>query len=164
MDKPKGENMTPANHFGVLTMISAIVSIPMALMVEGTSFVTAWKAAAPTTAASLQLLGQISLTGLYFYGYSEVAMKALKSVSPVTHAIGNTLRRVIIMLVCMVVFRTPMTLLGGVGSFFAIAGAYNYAMVKTQEAAAAKRDAVASKIEQALPTPVTPTADKAALS
>ena len=58
-----------------------------------------------TAAASVGLLGQVLLTGLYFYGYSEVAMKALKNVHPVTHAIGNTMRRVVIMLICIAVFR-----------------------------------------------------------
>ena len=54
--------------------------------------------------------------------HAQVAMKALKNVHPVTHAIGNTLRRVIIMLVCIIVFRTPMSLPGLIGSAFAIGG------------------------------------------
>ena len=79
-------------------------------------------------------------------------MKALANVHPVTHAIGNTLRRVIIMLVCMLVFRTPMTLLGAVGSACAIGGSYLYAMTTQREkqkalaaASAAARGAAASK-------------------
>merc|ERR1712196_682320 len=79
------------------------------------------------------LATQIALTGLFFYGYSEVAMKALNNVHPVTHAIGNTMRRVVIMLVCMVAFRSPMTMMGSMGSTLAIGGAYLYATVKHQE-------------------------------
>ena len=37
------------------------------------------------------------------------------------------------MLVCIAVFRTPVSLLGGVGSAIAIVGSYIYAMTKTQE-------------------------------
>ena len=37
------------------------------------------------------------------------------------------------MLVCIAVFRTPVSLLGGVGSAVAILGSYVYAMTKTQE-------------------------------
>ena len=59
--------------------------------------------------------------------------RALDSVSPVTHAVGNTMRRVVIMVVCILVFRTPVSLLGGVGSAIAIAGSYAYAMAKTHE-------------------------------
>merc|ERR1712072_1556295 len=68
----------------------------------------------------------------------EVAMKALNNVHPVTHAIGNTMRRVVIMLVCMVVFRAPMTPMGAVGSACAIGGSYLYAMTKHAEKQALK--------------------------
>merc|ERR1712113_483601 len=108
-------------------------------MVEGSAVLPACKAAAPTRTAAATLLAKISLAGLYFYGYSEVAMKALKNVHPVTHAIGNTLRRVVILLVCMAVFRTPMTTLGAIGSALAIGGSYIYAMVKTAEKREAKK-------------------------
>ena len=66
-------------------------------------------------------------------------MKALKNVHPVTHAIGNTMRRVVIMLICIVVFRTPMSLAGAVGSAVAIGGSYFYAMVKTSEKEASEK-------------------------
>ena len=60
----------------------------------------------------------------------QVAMQALANVHPVTHAIGNTMRRVVIMVVSMVVFRTPMTPLGAAGSAMAIIGAFAYAMAR----------------------------------
>ena len=55
---------------------------------------------------------------------SQVAMKALKNVHPVTHAVGNTMRRVVIMLICILVFQTPVSLTGAVGSTIAIGGSY----------------------------------------
>ena len=76
--------------------ISAAVSVPAALLVEGRALPALWaSAAAGYPAGSLGLAGQVAATGLYFYGYSEVAMKALNNVHPVTHAIGNTMRRVL---------------------------------------------------------------------
>ena len=99
------ETMSAANTFAVTTCVAAVAAVPFALGVEGARAAAAWTAAAPTAAASVGLLGQVLLTGLYFYGYSEVAMKALKNVHPVTHAIGNTMRRVVIMLICIAVFR-----------------------------------------------------------
>jgi len=99
----------------------------------------AWAAAAAATpGGNAGLAGRIVATGLYFYGYSEVAMKALNNVHPVTHAIGNTMRRVVIMLICIAVFRTPVSLAGAVGSATAIGGSYFYAMVKTAEKAEAE--------------------------
>ena len=134
MKTTDGEPLKPADMFGMLTCVSALVSIPAALAVEGSMLPSLWReASALTPGGSAGLAGQVALTGLYFYGYSEVAMKALNNVHPVTHAIGNTMRRVVIMLVCMVAFRTPMTPLGAVGSALAVGGSYVYAMVKTRE-------------------------------
>ena len=155
-----GQKLKPADMFGMLTCISAAVSVPAALAVEGRALPTLWaSAAAVTPRGSVGLAMQVALTGLYFYGYSEVAMKALNNVHPVTHAIGNTMRRVVIMLVCMVAFRTPMSLMGSVGSALAIGGAYFYAMTKQHEQELekkAKRLAeqealVKEKLERALP-------------
>ena len=70
-------------------------------------------------------------------------MKALKNVHPVTHAIGNTMRRVVIMLICIAVFHTPMSAAGAVGSAIAICGSYFYAMVKTEEKEVAEATAKA---------------------
>ena len=65
-------------------------------------------------------------------------MNALSSISPTTWAVGNTMRRVVIMVVCILVFRTPVTALGALGSALAIAGSYVYSRVKAAEATAAK--------------------------
>ena len=134
MDATKqAENMTPANTFYTFTILSALFCLPFTAGLEWGSAAAAWRAAAPTRAAAISLLTLIVQSGLYFTAYSEVQFKALDSVSPVTHAVGNTMRRVVIMLVCIVVFRTPVSVLGGVGSAIAIAGSYFYAMAKTQE-------------------------------
>ena len=155
-----GENIKPADMFGLLTCISAAVSIPMALLVEGKALPSLWSSAAAASAGGgLGLAWQVALTGLYFYGYSEVAMKALNNVHPVTHAIGNTMRRVVIMVVCMLAFRTPMTPLGAAGSALAIGGSYMYAMTKQREKvleqkAAEEAALVDEKLSQALPLDV----------
>jgi solute carrier family 35 protein E1 len=125
--------MSPANLFGTLTCLSALVSIPAALVVEGGAIREAWPVAAASAGGSAGLASQIILTGLYFYGYSEVAMKALNNIHPITHAVGNTMRRVVIMLVCMAVFRTPMAPLGALGSALAVAGSYFYSVTKHAE-------------------------------
>ena len=73
-------------------------------------------AAAPTAADAAALLRLIAAGGLYFTAYSEVQFLALSNISPVTHAVGNTMRRVVIMLVTIAVFGTPVSVLGGFGS------------------------------------------------
>jgi solute carrier family 35 protein E1 len=147
MDRPQAGNMTPENTFYLFTILSCLFCLPVTAALEWHGAAAAWRAAvgsAGATAASL--LALIVQSGLYFTAYSEVQFRALDSVSPVTHAVGNTMRRVVIMVVTILFFRTPVTWLGAVGSTIAIAGSYLYAMAKTHEKqqadlAAAKRKA-----------------------
>ena len=58
-----------------------------------------------------RLLGlRVSNLGLSFYTYNEVAFYTLDAVHPITHAVGNTIKRVILILFSVVAFGTPMTL------------------------------------------------------
>merc|ERR1719263_1907865 len=88
--------------------------------------------ATAVTPASKILKYTIS-TGLYFYLYNEVAMVALNQVHPVTHAVANTIKRVVILVACVIMFRTPMTPLCTLGSAIAIIGSYFYSMAKNAD-------------------------------
>ena len=135
LDKPKGENMTPENLYGVLTLIAFSISLPFALIVEGPK---AYAALSAATMAPTALAAAVAKTGAYFYLYNEVAMLALNNVHPVTHAVANTIKRVVILLACLIVFRNPLTPLCAIGSAIAIGGSYLYSMAKQRERAAIK--------------------------
>ena len=65
-------------------------------------------------------------TGLYYM--QLVAMLALSNVNPV---VANTIKRVVILLACVIFFRTPMT--PPRRSAIAIAGGYVYSSPRTAE-------------------------------
>ena len=65
-------------------------------------------------------------------------MLALNNVHPVTHAVANTIKRVVILLACVIDFRTPMTPLCMTGSAIAIGGGYLYSLAKGAEKAQKK--------------------------
>ena len=54
----------------------------------------------------------------------------LNQINPVSHAIINTLKRVILLMVCILFFNTPLTRNGIIGSGIAIGGSYLYAKAK----------------------------------
>jgi solute carrier family 35 protein E1 len=54
--------------------------------------------------------------------------------SPVTHSVANTLKRVVIIVASCIVFNTPMSLLGGIGSGVAVLGTLLYSLAKKQYA------------------------------
>lgn len=72
------------------------------------------------------------LSGLAFYTYNEASFLALEQLSPVTHSVANTLKRVVIIIASCMVFRTPMSLLGGIGSAIAVLGTLLYSLAKKQ--------------------------------
>ena len=55
---------------------------------------------------------------------------ALGSVHPVTLAVGNTMKRVFILVASVMVFRNPISLQAGIGSGVGIAGVLLYSLTK----------------------------------
>jgi solute carrier family 35 protein E1 len=129
--KPLGENLTPANMFAVLTILGCFMLLPFSLAIEGPKTVqTAWVAARAAGYTASRLWTLLGVSGFLYYIYNEVAFLALSEVAPVTHAVTNTVKRVVIILASILVFRTPITLLGSIGSGLAILGALLYSLAK----------------------------------
>jgi len=127
--KKIGENLDAQNLYAVLTALSTIILIPLALAVEGTGFFSSFKnvvAGGDFTTKSLSLL--LGLGGATYYAYNEVAFLALGKVNPVTHAVGNTIKRVVIIVASVVAFKTPMSTGSIIGSSVAIAGTLLYSL------------------------------------
>jgi len=127
--KQIGENLDAQNLYAVLTAMSTLILIPMMLAVEGTAFFPAFKslvAAGDFTTKSLATL--LALGGATYYAYNEVAFLALGKVNPVTHAVGNTIKRVVIIVASVVAFKTPMSTGSIIGSSIAIFGTLLYSL------------------------------------
>jgi solute carrier family 35 protein E1 len=69
-------------------------------------------------------------SGISFYLYNEVAFMALGRVQPITHAVGNTIKRVVIIIASVIAFRNPISPLGIFGSTITIIGTLLYSIVK----------------------------------
>eukprot|EP00441_Pelagodinium_beii_P044115 CAMPEP_0197652702 /NCGR_PEP_ID=MMETSP1338-20131121/34611_1 /TAXON_ID=43686 ORGANISM="Pelagodinium beii, Strain RCC1491" /NCGR_SAMPLE_ID=MMETSP1338 /ASSEMBLY_ACC=CAM_ASM_000754 /LENGTH=427 /DNA_ID=CAMNT_0043227639 /DNA_START=55 /DNA_END=1338 /DNA_ORIENTATION=+ len=129
--KPLGKNLTPANMFAVLTILGFAMILPASLLIEGPAKVsTAWAAARAAGYSAPHLWSMLSMSGFLYYIYNEVAFLALSEVAPVTHAVTNTVKRVVIILASVLVFKTPITGMGALGSGIAIFGALLYSLAK----------------------------------
>lgn len=127
--KKIGENMDAQNLYAVLTAMSTVILIPLMLMTEGTGMFSAFDkvvASGEYTKKSLSTL--LALGGFSYYAYNEVAFLALGKVNPVTHAVGNTIKRVVIIVASVIAFNTPMSTGSIVGSSVAIAGTLLYSL------------------------------------
>ena len=117
-----------ANLFRVITIVSALFLLPIALYLEGSLIMPVWRAAAVDEAVARALVCDILLSGVAYYMYSEIAFWILDLVHPVTHAVGNTVKRVVLIVASVIVFQVPVTLQGAAGSAIAIAGSLLYGL------------------------------------
>lgn len=129
-----GDNLTPANMYALLTVVATLISIPLAIIFEGQDFFSVWETSTnPETGVSgWTILLKMSESALWYYTYNEVAYLCLERVNQVTHAVANTLKRVVIIVASILVFNTPVTPLGAIGSTVAIAGTLLYSLSKTK--------------------------------
>ena len=129
--KPLGENLTPANMFAILSILGFCAILPVALIIEPPkAALAAWSAALAKGYTNLQLVRLLGVSGFLYYIYNEVAFLALSEVAPVTHAVTNTVKRVVIILASIIVFKTSITPLGALGSGILILGAVLYAVAQ----------------------------------
>ncbi|KAL8425000.1 hypothetical protein Efla_004477 [Eimeria flavescens] len=129
-----GVHLTSANMYALLTIVATLISLPLAILFEGHLFFSVWnEAVGPRsghTAGSILL--KMSESAFWYYTYNEVAYLCLERVNQVTHAVANTLKRVVIIVASILVFQTPVTPLGAAGSAVAICGTLLYSLSKNK--------------------------------
>jgi solute carrier family 35 protein E1 len=123
-----GSKISGGNLYRVLTVIAAIFLVPISLYLEGNAIMPAWRLAATSPSVTNALLLDMVMSGFSFYMYNEVSFWVLDLVHPVTHAVGNTLKRVVLIVAATIIFRAPVTLEGAVGSLIAVGGSFLYAL------------------------------------
>ena len=129
MGKSSGKNMNAANIYGVMTILSTIMMIPITLAVEGSTMASSLKALI-AAGKMKQFAIESLIAGIFYYAYNEVAFLCLDNVAPVTHALGNTIKRVVIIIASVLAFGTKMTSQGILGSSIAISGVLLYSIAK----------------------------------
>lgn len=125
-----------ADLFRVITFWSALFSIPVMFLLEGAKVKTSWSLLTSTPLSNPEhkvFLTNLLISGFSYYAYNEIAFWILDLVHPITHAIGNTLKRVVLIVAAMIIFRTPQTVQGALGSAVAVLGSFLYAWVKEKE-------------------------------
>jgi solute carrier family 35 protein E1 len=141
-----GSNLTPPNMFGLVTIAAFLMSIPLALVVEGMGFRGLLNTALDSVENTWHFARAVILSGLFHYLNNEVMYLALGSVHPVTLAVGNTMKRVIIMVASVMVFRNQISVQAGIGSGVGISGVLLYSLTKQYyESLEAKQVAAAEK-------------------
>ena len=109
----------------------ALASIKMRLIsLAWRSFGNLWKLASESSGGDFNLAKAIVFSGLFHYLNNEVMFLALSNVHPVTLAVGNTMKRVFIIVASIIVFNTKVAPITVVGSSVGIGGVLLYSLTK----------------------------------
>mmetsp|Transcript_3625 Transcript_3625/g.10923 ORF Transcript_3625/g.10923 Transcript_3625/m.10923 type:complete len:444 (+) Transcript_3625:85-1416(+) len=130
-----GEDKTTrkTNQLAVLTAVATLVLLPVAMVLPGGLFSipAAWSGAIKQGVSAGALTYMMVASGFHFFMYQLSSFWVLSCVQPITHSVLNTLKRVVIIVVSIFVFRNPVTPQSALGTGTAIGGVLLYSLTKS---------------------------------
>lgn len=123
------KNLGPTNTYAVVNILALLFTIPFVLAFDLKDFSSVYNQVM-AAGAGADVLKYSAFSGLAFYLYNEASFLALSKLDAVSHSVANTLKRVVIIVASCMVFKTPMSLLGGIGSGIAVLGTLLYSLAK----------------------------------
>lgn len=128
----KKDGLDNISMFSLITIASFLILLPFSLAIEG------WK----LTPSALQaagvadpnaLIGKTLIAAFCFHSYQQLSYMILARVSPVTHSIGNCVKRVVVIVASVIFFSNPVSMQNAVGTAVALGGVFAYSQVKKME-------------------------------
>lgn len=130
------------NLYGWITIISFIYLFPVAIFVEGSQWLQGYSKAIEAAALggkSSTFYLWVLLSGVFYHLYNQSSYQALDDISPLTFSVGNTMKRVVVIISTVLVFKNPVRPLNALGSAIAIFGTFLYSQATTAKKVAAPK-------------------------
>ncbi|CAI9773781.1 unnamed protein product [Fraxinus pennsylvanica] len=124
----KEESLDNITLFSIITIMSFFLLAPAAIFLEGIKFTPVFIETAGLNVKQIYTRSLIS--ALCFHAYQQVSYMILQRVSPVTHSVGNCVKRVVVIITSVLFFRTPVSPVNSFGTGIALAGVFLYSRVK----------------------------------
>ncbi|XP_050223803.1 phosphoenolpyruvate/phosphate translocator 2, chloroplastic-like isoform X3 [Mercurialis annua] len=125
------EALENINLFSVITIISFILLAPTAILIDGFKFSPSFFQSAANQGLNVrELCVRALLAGFCFHSYQQVSYMILQMVNPVTHAVGNCVKRVVVIISSVIFFQTPISPMNSLGTAVALAGVFLYSRAK----------------------------------
>lgn len=137
-------NLDGINLFALLSIISTCYCIPLALVMESSKWEGAWQAAVAAVGQA-EFLKMLALSGVFYHLYNQLSYMVLNTgMNPTTFSVSNTMKRVVVVVSSVMVFKNPVTALNWVGSGVAIIGTLLYSLACQKQKADAAKEAKAA--------------------
>ncbi|KAJ9566087.1 hypothetical protein OSB04_002053 [Centaurea solstitialis] len=117
----KGKSVSGMNYYACLSMLSLLILTPFAIAMEGPQV---WEAGWQTA------LTQIGPN--FVGGRTKRVLSLVQSsiISPLTFSVGNTMKRISVIVSSIIIFRTPVQPVNALGAAIAILGTFVYSQAK----------------------------------
>ncbi|KAK8532173.1 hypothetical protein V6N13_131507 [Hibiscus sabdariffa] len=125
------------NLYGWISIISLFYLFPVAVLVEGSQWVQGYHNAIQTVGKSSTFYTWVMLSGIFYHLYNQSSYQALDEISPLTFSVGNTMKRIVVIVSTILVFRNPVRPLNALGSGIAILGTFLYSQATAKKKSSA---------------------------
>ncbi|XP_052207264.1 glucose-6-phosphate/phosphate translocator 2, chloroplastic-like [Diospyros lotus] len=125
----KGKAVSGMNYYACLSMLSLLILIPFAIAVEGPQmWALGWEKA--VSQCGPQFIWWVAAQSVFYHLYNQVSYMSLDQISPLTFSIGNTMKRISVIVSSIIIFRTPVQPVNALGAAIAILGTFLYSQAK----------------------------------
>ncbi|GMJ11507.1 ARABIDOPSIS GLUCOSE 6-PHOSPHATE/PHOSPHATE TRANSLOCATOR 1 [Hibiscus trionum] len=125
----KGKYVGGMNYYACLSMLSLLILTPFAIAVEGPQLWAAgWEKA--ISEIGPQFVWWVAAQSIFYHLYNQVSYMSLDQISPLTFSIGNTMKRISVIVSSIIIFHTPVQPINALGAAIAILGTFLYSQAK----------------------------------
>ncbi|KAF2288102.1 hypothetical protein GH714_004402 [Hevea brasiliensis] len=122
------------NLYGWISILSLFYLFPVAVVVEGSQWIQGYHKAIEAVGKSSTFYIWVMVSGIFYHLYNQSSYQALDDISPLTFSVGNTMKRVVVIVATVLAFRNPVRPLNAVGSAIAILGTFLYSQASAKKA------------------------------
>jgi solute carrier family 35 protein E1 len=113
------------NQFAISTINSFLFCLPVMIITEGSRLPHFFSTVLP----KFEVWTNLIYSGLWFYGYNELATMTMKKTSAVTQSVANTAKRVIVIVGVAIVLGESLTPIKLIGCTIGIGGVFLYSVI-----------------------------------
>ncbi|GAU33453.1 hypothetical protein TSUD_380890 [Trifolium subterraneum] len=124
-----GMSVSGMNYYACLSMMSLLILTPFAIAVEGPKV---WAAGWQTAVSQIgpNFVWWVVAQSVFYHLYNQVSYMSLDQISPLTFSIGNTMKRISVIVSSIIIFHTPLQPINALGAAIAILGTFIYSQAK----------------------------------
>uniref|UniRef100_A0A2P2NFU9 Uncharacterized protein MANES_03G127800 n=1 Tax=Rhizophora mucronata TaxID=61149 RepID=A0A2P2NFU9_RHIMU len=125
----KGKSVSGMNYYACLSILSLLILTPFAIAVEGPQM---WAAGWQKSLSQIgpHFVWWVAAQSVFYHLYNQVSYMSLDEISPLTFSIGNTMKRISVIVSSIIIFHTPIQPINAMGAAIAILGTFLYSQAK----------------------------------